>query len=68
MAKTNASNQALLSGNEALVHGAYEAGSGVACAYPGTPSAEVFETPALFSDAAGGAPVADVLDSRRKLP
>lgn len=44
MAKTKTSNQALLSGNEALAYGAYEAGLSVACAYPGTPSTEILET------------------------
>jgi indolepyruvate ferredoxin oxidoreductase alpha subunit len=38
----------LLSGNEALAHGAYEAGVGVAASYPGTPSSEILETLALF--------------------
>lgn len=32
-----------LSGDEALGRGAYEAGLGVACAYPGTPSTEILE-------------------------
>ncbi len=50
MAKTSTSNQALLSGNEALAYGAYEAGLSVACAYPGTPSTEVLETLAQFPD------------------
>ncbi len=34
----------LLSGDEALARGAYEAGVKVACAYPGTPSTEILET------------------------
>ena len=34
----------LLSGNEAVARGAYEAGVRVACAYPGTPSTEILET------------------------
>ena len=50
MAKTKTSNQALLSGNEALAYGAYEAGLSVACAYPGTPSTEILETLAQFPD------------------
>jgi indolepyruvate ferredoxin oxidoreductase alpha subunit len=50
MAKKNASNQALLSGNEALAYGAYEAGLSVACAYPGTPSTEILETVARFPE------------------
>lgn len=33
----------LLSGNEAIARGAYEAGVLVACAYPGTPSTEILE-------------------------
>ena len=37
-----------LSGNEAIAHGAYEAGLRVACAYPGTPSTEILETLATF--------------------
>ncbi|HQI29202.1 MAG TPA: thiamine pyrophosphate-dependent enzyme [Sedimentisphaerales bacterium] len=43
MAKKDTLNQALLSGNEALARGAYEAGLKVACAYPGTPSTEILE-------------------------
>ena len=37
------SGKLLLSGNEALALGAYEAGVGVASAYPGTPSTEILE-------------------------
>ena len=33
----------LLSGNEAIARGAYEAGVTVACGYPGTPSTEILE-------------------------
>jgi len=33
----------ILSGNEAIARGAYEAGAKVACAYPGTPSTEILE-------------------------
>ena len=33
----------LLSGNEAIARGAYEAGVEVCSAYPGTPSTEIFE-------------------------
>ncbi|HPA46256.1 MAG TPA: thiamine pyrophosphate-dependent enzyme [bacterium] len=36
-------NQALLSGNEAIARGAYEAGVRVGTAYPGTPSTEILE-------------------------
>ncbi len=35
--------KALLSGNEAIARGAYEAGVQVAAAYPGTPSTEILE-------------------------
>ncbi|MEI6448386.1 MAG: indolepyruvate ferredoxin oxidoreductase subunit alpha [Actinomycetes bacterium] len=34
----------LLSGNEAIAHGAARAGATFACAYPGTPSTEILET------------------------
>ena len=34
----------LLSGNEAIARGAYEAGVKVCSAYPGTPSTEIFES------------------------
>ncbi|MFC1934703.1 indolepyruvate ferredoxin oxidoreductase subunit alpha [Chloroflexota bacterium] len=40
----------LLSGNEALALGTYHAGGSVAVAYPGTPSTEILETLAEFSD------------------
>jgi len=40
----------MLSGNEALARGAYEAGLQVACAYPGTPSTEILETLAQFPE------------------
>jgi len=40
----------LLSGNEALAYGAYEAGLRVACAYPGTPSSEILEALSLFRE------------------
>jgi len=33
----------ILSGNEAIARGAFEAGCLVACAYPGTPSTEILE-------------------------
>ena len=42
--------QKLLSGNEAFAWGAYHAGVKVASAYPGTPSTEILETIAHFSD------------------
>ena len=38
----------MLSGNEAVARGMWEAGVGVASAYPGTPSTEILETYALF--------------------
>jgi len=40
----------LLSGNEAVALGAYHAGVMVAAAYPGTPSTEILENLAKFSD------------------
>jgi indolepyruvate ferredoxin oxidoreductase alpha subunit len=39
-----------LSGDEALGRGAYEAGLGVACAYPGTPSTEILEYLSQYSE------------------
>ena len=39
----------ILSGNEAIARGAYEAGVKVAVAYPGTPSTEVLENTAKYS-------------------
>jgi indolepyruvate ferredoxin oxidoreductase, alpha subunit len=50
MAKKKKLQKALLSGNEALAYGAYEVGLGAACAYPGTPSTEILETLAQFSE------------------
>lgn len=40
----------LLSGNEAIARGAYEAGVRVGCAYPGTPSTEIIESLSKFAD------------------
>jgi indolepyruvate ferredoxin oxidoreductase, alpha subunit len=40
----------LLSGNEALACGAYEAGVKVAAAYPGTPSTEILENLARYNE------------------
>jgi indolepyruvate ferredoxin oxidoreductase, alpha subunit len=40
----------LLSGDEAVAQGAWEAGLKVACAYPGTPSTEILEYLAGFSE------------------
>ena len=44
------SSLALLSGNEAVARGAWEAGVEVAAAYPGTPSTEILQTLALFPE------------------
>ncbi|MFB0958219.1 MAG: indolepyruvate ferredoxin oxidoreductase subunit alpha [Clostridiaceae bacterium] len=41
----------LLTGNEALARGAFEAGVRFASAYPGTPSTEILENTALYKDA-----------------
>ena len=40
----------LLSGNEAIARGAYEAGVKVCSAYPGTPSTEIFENLPQYRD------------------
>jgi len=40
----------LLSGNEAVARGAYEAGVAVAAAYPGTPSTEILENIARYDE------------------
>lgn len=40
----------LLTGNEAIARGAYEAGVAVCSAYPGTPSTEIFETLVQYQD------------------
>jgi len=40
----------LMSGNEALAQGAYDAGLAVAAAYPGTPSTEILQYLARNSD------------------
>ena len=40
----------LLTGNEAIARGAYEAGVRVACAYPGTPSTEILENLAQYPE------------------
>jgi indolepyruvate ferredoxin oxidoreductase alpha subunit len=44
------STKKLLSGNEAIALGAYNAGLKVASAYPGTPSTEILETLAEYKD------------------
>lgn len=41
----------LLSGNEAIARGAYEAGVKVCSAYPGTPSTEIFESLPQYGEA-----------------
>ncbi|MBQ2202600.1 MAG: indolepyruvate ferredoxin oxidoreductase subunit alpha, partial [Clostridia bacterium] len=41
----------LLSGNEAIARGAFEAGVKVCSAYPGTPSTEIFENLPQYKDA-----------------
>lgn len=38
----------LLTGNEAIARGAYEAGVKFASAYPGTPSSEILENISLY--------------------
>ncbi len=40
----------LMSGNEAIARGAYEAGVHFACAYPGTPSTEILEYISKYSE------------------
>ncbi len=40
----------ILSGNEAIARGAYEAGCIVACAYPGTPSTEILENAVNYKE------------------
>lgn len=40
----------LLTGNEAIARGAYEAGCLVACAYPGTPSTEILENVSQYDE------------------
>ncbi|MEA1975239.1 MAG: indolepyruvate ferredoxin oxidoreductase subunit alpha [Bacillota bacterium] len=40
----------LMTGNEAVARGAYEAGVSFASAYPGTPSTEILENIALYKD------------------
>ena len=40
----------MLSGNEAIALGAWEAGTVVGCGYPGTPSTEILEALRTFPD------------------
>jgi len=42
--------RAILSGNEAIARGAFEAGVRVASAYPGTPSTEILENLVRYPD------------------
>lgn len=46
----NQMERKLLSGNEAIARGAYEAGVKVCSAYPGTPSTEIFENLPQYQD------------------
>ena len=50
MPKKKTAMKVLLSGNEAIARGAYEAGVSVASAYPGTPSTEILENLAEYKD------------------
>ena len=50
MSETESKNLELLSGNEAIARGAYEAGVSVATGYPGTPSTETLETLAHYDE------------------
>jgi len=50
MKHTVSGNEVLLSGDEALAQGAYEAGLKVAASYPGTPATEILEYLAMLSD------------------
>ena len=47
---TTAEGTEMLSGNEAIARGAWEAGVKLASAYPGTPSTEILETLAKYED------------------
>ena len=40
----------IMTGNEAIARGAYEAGCKVAAAYPGTPSTEILENIATYKE------------------
>ncbi len=50
MAKTERKNLMLMSGNEAVARGAWEAGCRVATAYPGTPSTEILQNMATYKE------------------
>jgi len=43
-------NLKLLTGNEAIARGAYEAGVKIAAAYPGTPSTEILENISKYKE------------------
>ena len=45
-----ADNKKVLSGNEAIAHGAYAGGVQVASAYPGTPSTEILQNISKFPE------------------
>jgi indolepyruvate ferredoxin oxidoreductase alpha subunit len=49
-AKADAPQLEILSGNEAIARGAWEAGARFASAYPGTPSTEIMEALARYDD------------------
>ncbi|MCE5198374.1 MAG: indolepyruvate ferredoxin oxidoreductase subunit alpha [Armatimonadota bacterium] len=48
--QTVATNKKILSGNEAIAHGAFAGGVEVASAYPGTPSTEILENVSKFPE------------------
>jgi indolepyruvate ferredoxin oxidoreductase alpha subunit len=48
--QAKAASRLLLSGNEAIARGVWEAGCKVAAAYPGTPSTEMLENISLYPD------------------
>ncbi|MBI5163133.1 MAG: indolepyruvate ferredoxin oxidoreductase [Magnetospirillum sp.] len=48
--QAKANERLLLSGNDAIARGVWEAGAKVCAAYPGTPSTEILETLSLFPD------------------
>ena len=48
--QAQANSRLLLSGNDAVARGVWEAGARVCAAYPGTPSTEILETLAQFPD------------------
>ncbi len=50
LATPPAAQRLLLSGNEAVARGVWEAGTRVAAAYPGTPATEILETLSRFPD------------------